>query len=109
MSVTHKKSEKQIGTAELEALRASIMAEVEAARTETEESIISSIRNNLVSIPEQGEEWNEKKSYITGDVVTYQSWRGHAEKGNSYHLIRRTDQYYNSLMKTKEAAQCQKH
>ena len=70
MSVTHKKSEKQIGAAELEALRASIMAEVEAARAETEESIISSIRNNLVSIPEQGEEWNEKKSYITGDVVT---------------------------------------
>lgn len=26
-----------------------------------------------------------------------------------YHLIRRTDQYYNSLMKSKEAAQCQKH
>lgn len=40
---------------------------------------------------------------------SYQSWRGHAEKGNSYHLIRRTDQYYNSLMKSKEAAQCQKH
>ena len=40
---------------------------------------------------------------------SYQSWRGHAEKGNSYHLIRRTDQYYNSLMKPKEAAQCQKH
>lgn len=40
---------------------------------------------------------------------THQSWRGHAEKGNSYHLIRRTDQYYNSLMKSKEAAQCQKH
>ena len=70
MSVTHKRSEKQIGAAELEALRASIMAEVEAARAETEESIISSIRNNLVSLPEQGEEWNEKKSYITGDVVT---------------------------------------
>ena len=52
MSVTHKRSEKQIGAAELEALRASIMAEVEAARAETEESIISSIRNNLVSIPE---------------------------------------------------------
>ena len=32
MSVTHKRSEKQIGAAELEALRASIMAEVEAAR-----------------------------------------------------------------------------
>lgn len=42
-------------------------------------------------------------------VCGYQSWRGHAEKGNSYHLIRRTDQYYNSLMKPKEAAQCQKH
>ena len=65
MSITHKKSEKQIGAAELEALRASIMAEVEAARAETEESIISSIRNNLVSRPE-----NEKKSYITSDVVT---------------------------------------
>ena len=71
MSVTHKRSEKQIGAAELEALRASIMAEVEAARAETEESIISSIRNNLVSIPEQGEEWNEKKSYITGDVAQH--------------------------------------
>lgn len=48
---------------------------------------------------------------IDGKTVeqSYQSWRGHAEKGNSYHLIRRTDQYYNSLMKSKEAAQCQKH
>ena len=39
---------------------------------------------------------------------SYQSWRD-AGKENSYHLIRRTDHYYNSLMKTKEAAQCQKH
>lgn len=70
MSVTHKRSGKAIGAEELEAFRASIMAEVEAARAETEESIISSIRNNLVSLPEQGEEWNEKKSYIAGDVVT---------------------------------------
>ena len=48
---------------------------------------------------------------IDGKTVeqSYQSWRGHAEKGNSYHLIRRTDHYYNSLMKSKEAAQCQKH
>jgi hypothetical protein len=72
MSVTHKKSEKQIGAEELEAFRASIMSEIEAARAETEESIISSIRNNLVSLPEQGEEWNEKKSYIAGDVVTFE-------------------------------------
>lgn len=70
MSVTHKKSEKQISAEEFEAFRASILAEMEASRAETEESIISSIRNNLVSIPEQGEAWNEKKSYITGDVVT---------------------------------------
>ena len=40
---------------------------------------------------------------------SYQSWRGHAEKGNSYHLIRKTDRYYNEIMKPKEAAQCQKH
>ena len=48
-------------------------------------------------------------SYKDKVEQSYQSWRGHAEKGNSYHLIRRTDQYYNSLMKSKEAAQCQKH
>ena len=70
MSVKYKRDDKKIGAEEFEAFRASIMAEVEAARAETEESIISSIRNNLVSVPEQGEEWNEKKSYITGDVVS---------------------------------------
>ena len=40
---------------------------------------------------------------------SYQSWRGHAAKGNCYHLIRRTDHYYANLFKQKEAAQCQKH
>lgn len=55
---------------EVETIRASILQEVEAANTATEESIITGIRNNLVSVPEQGETWNEKKSYITGDVVT---------------------------------------
>lgn len=39
---------------------------------------------------------------------SYQSWRGHASKGNCYHLIRRTDHYYNELFK-KGAKQCQKH
>lgn len=68
MSVTHKK---RGAVAEgLEALRASILAEVEAKNAETEESIIQSIRSNLVSIPEAGEEWNERKSYIAGDTVT---------------------------------------
>ena len=62
MSVKYKRDDKKIGAEEFEAFRASIMAEVESARAETEESIIASIRNNLVSVPEQGEEWNEKKS-----------------------------------------------
>lgn len=69
MSVIHKKSKQTIGAEELEAFRASILEEIEAASANTEESIISNIRNNLVSLPEQGEEWNELKSYITGDVV----------------------------------------
>ena len=38
-----------------------------------------------------------------------QSWRGHAAKGNCYHLIRRTDHYYNRLFNSKEAEKCQKH
>ena len=33
---------------------------------------------------------------------SYQSWRGHASKGNCYHLIRRTDQYYKSLFGIEE-------
>ena len=37
---------------------------------------------------------------------SYQSWRGHASKGNCYHLIRRTDHYYNSLFKPKEEKPC---
>ena len=28
---------------------------------------------------------------------SYQSWRGHASKGNSYHLIRNMDRYYKDL------------
>lgn len=55
----------------------------------------------------QGKRW--KGAAAKTVEQSYQSWRGHAEKGNSYHLIRRTDQFYNGLMKTKEAAQCQKH
>lgn len=33
---------------------------------------------------------------------SYQSWRGHAENGNSYHLIKRMDGYYNRLFPKKE-------
>ena len=40
---------------------------------------------------------------------SYKSWRGHAAKGNCYHLIRRTDHYYNRLFNSKEAEKCQKH
>lgn len=39
---------------------------------------------------------------------SYQSWRGHASKGNCYHLIRRTDHYYKRLFNSKEAGKCQK-
>jgi RNA-directed DNA polymerase len=35
-------------------------------------------------------------------VCSYQSWRGHAEKGNCYHLIRDMDAYYNKLFKEDE-------
>lgn len=36
---------------------------------------------------------------ITPEKVeqSYQSWRGHASKGNCYHLIRNMDQHYNKL------------
>lgn len=30
---------------------------------------------------------------------SYQSWRGHASHGNSYHLIRDMDRYYQKLFK----------
>lgn len=40
---------------------------------------------------------------------SYQSWRGHASKGNCYHLIRRTDHYYNDIFNSKEEGKCQKH
>ena len=40
---------------------------------------------------------------------SYKSWRGHASKGNCYHLIRKTDHYYDRLFNSKEAGKCQKH
>lgn len=39
---------------------------------------------------------------------SYQSWRGHALKGDSYHLIRDTDRYFKNLFKESEK-QWQKH
>lgn len=38
----------------------------------------------------------------TAPAQSYQSWRGHAKNGNSYHLIRRMDHYYNKLYPKKE-------
>lgn len=29
--------------------------------------------------------------------MSYASWRNHASKGNSYHLIQRMDKFYNDL------------
>ena len=70
MSVTHKKRSSGLSAEGLEAFRTSLLQEIEEKNAETEESIISGIRENLVSIPIDGEEWNERKSYIAGDVVT---------------------------------------
>lgn len=41
---------------------------------------------------------------------SYQSWRGHAAKGNSYHLIRNMDQYYKRLFgdTERDEAECGK-
>lgn len=73
-------------------------------------TLVNRIQDKAVDIYECVLEANELDLRDAKTVEqSYQSWRGHAEKGNSYHLIRRTDQYYNSLMKSKEAAQCQKH
>lgn len=48
---------------------------------------------------------------ITFETVqqSYQSWRGHAEKGNCYHLIRRMDIYHAQLFKKEGDRGCQKH
>lgn len=82
-------------------------------------TLVNRIQDKAVDIYECVLEANEldlrdaqeyrQRQKLQAKALTYQSWRGHAEKGNSYHLIRRTDHYYNSLMKPKEAAQCQKH
>lgn len=54
----------------------------------------------------QGKRWKGAAATVE---QSYKSWRGHAEKGNCYHLIRRTDHYYNRLFNSKEAEKCQKH
>ena len=43
---------------------------------------------------------------ITPDTVkqSYQSWRGHAAKGNCYHLIRNMDQHFNKYFNKAAAA-----
>lgn len=42
---------------------------------------------------------------------SYQSWRGHAARGNCYHLIREMDRYHANLFKYKKEDNkpCQKH
>lgn len=70
MSVTHNRKKDGISAEGLAAFRASILEEVEQKQTETEESLITSIRENLVSAPVEGEAWDERKSYITGDTAT---------------------------------------
>lgn len=72
MSVTHRP--KTEAEKKLDAMRASIVQELkqEIAQEieEREANIFESIRNNLVSVPEAGAEWDERKNYISGDTVT---------------------------------------
>ena len=70
MSVTHNRKKDGISAEGLAAFRASLLEEFEHKQAESEESIITSIRENLVSAPVEGEAWNERKSYITGDTAT---------------------------------------
>lgn len=42
---------------------------------------------------------DEGKITIETPVQSYESWRGHASHGNSYHLIRDMDRYYQKLFK----------
>lgn len=70
MSVTYNKNKRGIGAEGLAAFRAEFLAEVEQKQAESEEHLITSIRENLVSAPVEGEAWNERKSYITGDTAT---------------------------------------
>ena len=70
MSVTHNRKKDGISVEGLAAFRASLLEEFEHKQAESEESIITSIRENLVSAPVEGEAWNERKSYITGDTAT---------------------------------------
>lgn len=72
MIIFNKTKKDEVTEERLEEFRASILAEIETARAETEENIIASIRDNLISAPEAGEEWNEYKSYIAGDTVLYE-------------------------------------
>jgi len=39
---------------------------------------------------------------MTRIECSYRSWRGHAERGNCYHLIRKTDKLYNELFKKED-------
>ena len=40
---------------------------------------------------------------------SYNSWKGHAKRGNCYHLIKQMDELYNNLFKKEEKKKCQKH
>lgn len=40
---------------------------------------------------------------------SYNSWKGHAKRGNCYHLIQKMDSLYNSLFKKEENKKCLKH
>ena len=56
------------------------------------------------------------KKLVDGGKITmkevhdsYMSWRGHAGHGNSHHLIRNMDEFYNTLFAKESVKQCHKH
>lgn len=83
MSVTHRK-DKGGGTVdisqELAAFKEQLKKELSAEVEDNAESLLHDVRNNLTSAPVDGEQWDEKKAYISGDTVT--------EDGTSYTAIK---------------------
>ena len=82
MSVTHRRDRggNVDISEELATFKAQLKEELSAEVEANAESLLSDVRNNLTSAPVEGEEWDEKKAYITGDTVT--------EEGTSYTAIK---------------------
>ena len=68
-------------------------------------TLVNRIQDKAVDIYECALEANELNLL---DAQEFKERQKLQAKGNCYHLIRRTDHYYDSLFKSKEAGKCQK-